>query len=149
MSGNSKTYHKMSTYKKFKVFVTLHRKMVALSIFSKIFQKFTLFGRYYLTLQNTRQLFSLVCVICVKSNEVVANPGYQNVCRNLRMCMSVLGHHDLFQLLCQLSATWFSFGFISKNQNDMEKKLSEKKKLLYKWKEIHENEQNKNNTKTK
>ena len=31
----------------------------------------------------------------------------------------------------------------------MEKKLSEKKKLLYKWKEIHENEQNKNNTKTK
>ena len=30
--------------------------------------------------------------------------------------MSVLGHHGLFQALCQLSITWFWFVFVSKNE---------------------------------
>ena len=50
------------------------------------------------------------------------------------MRMSVLGHHGSFWALCQFSATWFSFGFISKTDiksNEkktkwMKKKLSEK-----------------------
>ena len=48
-----------------------------------------------------------------------------------------------FEALCQLSAAWFSFGFISKNKMKGMKKIDERKKLKLSEKLENENNSNK------
>ena len=72
------------------------------------------------------------------------------------MRISAFGHHGLFQMLCQVSATWFSFRFISKNKIKWKKiktvtkihswKSTKWKQNENKWKQ-KQNKQNKKNEK--
>ena len=57
------------TVKLIETIVPIHRKMVALSTFSKICQKCILFGQYLLNPQ-TPGMFLLGCIICAKGNKV-------------------------------------------------------------------------------
>ena len=65
------------------------------------------------------------------------------------MAFLVEDYNGLFQALCQLSATWFAFGFISKNEmkeNEKKKKKNERKKNVKAfWKIKNENKRNRKN----
>ena len=93
--------------------------------------------------------------MCPKWNMWIAYIVYSNL---LLLCMRilVLGRHGLFQTLCQVSATWFSFRFISKNKIKWKKiktvtkihswKSTKWKQNENKWKQ-KQNKQNKKNEK--
>ena len=51
------------------------------------------------------------------------------------MPVSVLGHHGLFQALCQPVTVWFSFGFVQ--NNDMKSKKKKKKENEQKHRKIN------------